>query len=126
MFLFFLIMCDYEFRITSVQTDQEVCRTVVYGGNQRFAHNLRMILIKTIRFFSISSMTVALKITYPLKICKGNQHFSVEHNGLLLDSGYPCRRYFFTPYISDHRGPTKLQRFPMQNACPGGTRLCDP
>lgn len=68
-------MCEYEFRITSVQTDQEVCKTVVYGGNQRFAHNLRMILIKTIRFFSISSMTVALKITYPLKICKGNQHF---------------------------------------------------
>lgn len=43
-------------------------------------------------------MTVALKITYPLKICKGNQHFfSGEHNGLLLDSGYPCRRYFLLP-----------------------------
>lgn len=68
-------MYDYEFRITSVQTDQEVCKTVVYGGNHRFAHNLGMILINTIRFFSISSMTVALKITYPLNICKGIQHY---------------------------------------------------
>lgn len=72
-------------------------------------------------------MTVALKITYPLKICKGNQHFfQVNTMAFSLEIPGIHAEGIFTPYISDHRGPPKLQRFPMQKACPGGTRLCDP
>lgn len=57
-------------------------------------------------------MTVALKITYPLKICKGNQHF-FQLNTMAFSQipGIHAEGIFYSLYIRPQR-PTKITTLP--------------